>query len=90
MYSAATIKRSRTILRNAETQKRASAQVLRQRKAQNAPTVKADWRNRPASEPQLKRINALERTIGYRESTMRQIGTAGQASDLYKSLKSEL
>lgn len=89
MYSAATVKRARTIVRNAEQQRTATKKVLATRTQQNAPTVKADWRNRPASKAQLSRINALEASLGYRKSTMRTIGTAGQASDLYKSLKAE-
>lgn len=83
MYSAATVKRARTICANADRQ--AASRKARTR------TVKAqiDWRKRPASKAQLARINGLEKLLGYKLSTMRHIGTAGQASDLYQALKSE-
>jgi hypothetical protein len=92
MYSNATIKRARTILRNAET-----AQAITRKSQQNNPrtsttrnAVKADWRTRPASDAQIARIHRCERDLGYKLSNRATIGNAGQASDLYQSLKAEL
>lgn len=85
MYSQATIRRARTILRNCEAQSTPKAQ--RERKA----VKDADaWRNRPASKAQIARIHRCEEALGYRRSTIRTIGKAGAASDLYKSLKAEM
>jgi hypothetical protein len=88
MYSQSTIKRARTILANADRQNKARASAAKR-------TVKAQtkdpnaWRSRPASEAQIGRIHRLEKHLGYRLSTKAAIGNAGQASDLYQSLKAE-
>lgn len=50
---------------------------------------KTDWRQRPASDKQIARIHFVEKALGYKPSTRAAIGTAGQASDLYASLKAE-
>jgi len=69
------------------------ARLARQGVTVDAPAPKVapkkDWRQRPASKKQLARINGLEKALGYRPSTLRTLGTAGQASDLYASLKAE-
>lgn len=50
---------------------------------------KADWKTRPASDAQVKRIRHLENEMGYKMSNRSTIGNAGNASALYQSLKSE-
>lgn len=86
-YSPATVKRARTILANCERQQQS-------RNARATAAVKAvkdanAWRKRPASDAQIRRVSALENDLGYRVSGRRVIRTAGQASDLYQSLKRE-
>jgi hypothetical protein len=85
-YSAATLRRCETILRNAKTQDTRKARAVQAAK-QVDPNA---WRKRKASESQLRRINGCERKLGYRLSTAKTIGNAGQASDLYQSLRAEL
>lgn len=91
-YSRSTLRRARTILRNqeqADTIARKAAARAPRKPAQPKAAPKADWRTRPASQAQVRRIQALEVALGYKPSTIAIIGNAGQASDLYQSLKAE-
>jgi hypothetical protein len=54
------------------------------------PKPKPDWRTRPASDAQIARVHRCERDLGYKLSDRATIGNAGQASDLYQSLKAEI
>lgn len=88
-YDSATIKRARTIIANAERQEAA-------RKAAATRTVKTekntDWRKKPASVGQMRRINACYKRDGLREfatiAAFRKVFTnAGMASDEFQSIK---
>jgi len=88
MYSAATIKRAQTICARAEAASKQSRKARTRTAARKAdPNA---WKARPASKAQLARIQTLETLLGYKLSTLATIGTAGEASDLYRSLKAEV
>ncbi len=92
MYSQATIKRAQTILANvvnAPTAEQVVQRSQQMRPRTATPSQVNDWRQRVPSDAQMARINRLERTLGYRLSTKATIGTAGEASDLYQSLRKE-
>jgi hypothetical protein len=89
-YSPATIKRCKTILSNAQSQQKMQQRVHKAAtRAVVKDTIKRDWRTKPASDAQIRRINGVEKFLGYKPSTRRAIGNAGQASDLFQSLKAE-
>lgn len=88
MYSAATVKRARTICRNVD-----SANSARTRKARATTAArKADpnaWKARDASKAQMTRIHALETALGYGLSPLGTF-TAGEASDWYQTMKATI
>jgi hypothetical protein len=71
-YSAATVKRSQTIIQ------RAAAAELARRKAAKATTVKTDWKIMPASAKQIQRIQRKERTLGLPITPSHGAGFTGQ------------
>lgn len=81
-YSPATLKRCRTILRNADTPK-ARVRKAQPAKAQRDPNA---WRSRKASQSQMQRVWRNEERLGMDFSPANL--TAGEASDWYQHLKS--
>ena len=64
-YTASTLRRARTILRNQENADRiARAAATRAPRTPKAAPRKLDWKVAPASETQIARIQRKERTLG--------------------------